>query len=363
MARHNRFKTFWSKYKLAARLKVLIVIGLIIFFVPPLRNNLIPGWPKTLKQLSTLKVIRIHLVDLLFYVDRTQYNGPCKFVHEKLADIKMPKLSDMPVYDIQDWYRLTAKIKPSLSADQLAILDNYKPSLTPVEQRYMLFTMLSATQALAAFNITYFVSEGTLIGYWRHHGMIPWDDDVDILFDSSQWALARQVLSCLPDLQLNMGSDYMWKLYHKDAELWQGESEIKFPFIDFFMYQQDSGHVWPICIWMKTEIILPRDWALPVVKGVFEGYPVFLPQQPAKVLEFHFGHVDSDCYSRTFLRRERFLVPVQERTHMTCSVLKDIYPFVARNRIDKSSAVVTEERMVGSKVLSTFNTTYHGSLE
>ncbi|KAI8778104.1 hypothetical protein BgiBS90_020754 [Biomphalaria glabrata] len=363
MARNFKLKTFWIKYKLTARLKVLVILVLIIFLIPSLRNFVIPGWPKTLQQLSTYKVIKIHLQDLFYNVDRSPYTDSCKPVHDRLATVKMPKLEDMPVYDLQDWYKLVATIKPSLTDEELKILDNYKPSLTVTEQRQMLFAMLSATQAFAAFNISYFISEGSLIGYWRHHGMIPWDDDVDILFDSQQWPLARQVLSCLPDLELNMGSDYMWKLYHKNSELWKGESQIKFPFIDFFMYHYDSGHLWPVCIWMKTEIILPTDWTFPLQKGVFEGYPVSVPSKTAEVINFHFGRVSSDCYSRTFLRRERSLVPVKERTHMPCALLKEIYPFVRRTKVDSMQGTVIEERVVASKVLSTFNATYQGTLE
>ncbi|XP_059141765.1 uncharacterized protein LOC131929530 [Physella acuta] len=363
MARLKHLKLFWTKHKLTARLKVFVVIAAVVMLVTPLRNALIPGWPKTLKQLNTIKVIYIHLSDLFYYVDRSPYTGSCEAVHRKLSSIKMPKLEEMPVYDLQDWYQLSSKLKSSLNEEQLAILDNYKPSLTPKEQRFLLYTALSVTQALAAFNITYFISEGSLIGYWRHHGMIPWDDDVDILFDGRQWPLARQVLSCLPDIQMNMGSDYMWKLYHKDSALWLGESEIKFPFVDVFLFNQDSNHVWPVCIWMKTEVILPKDWALPVSKGVFEGYPVSIPRNPTAVLDFHFGRVTSDCYSRTFLRRERQLVPLNDRTHISCSVLKGIYPFVDRKKVDRTKGTVLEERVVASRVISTFNTTYHGDLE
>ncbi|CAG5116711.1 unnamed protein product [Candidula unifasciata] len=363
MARNNKLKAFWTKYKLTARLKPLIVVCLVVLFVTPLRNFLLPWWPHILKQLSTLKVIQIHLVDLFYYVDRSPYKGSCEFVHSHLASVKMPKLKDMPVYDMNDWIQQVVKIKPNLDDGSLLILDNYKPSLSIKEQRELLFTMLSVTQALAAFNITYFISEGTLIGYWRHHGLIPWDDDADILFDSDKWPLAKQVLSCLPDLGLYMGSDYMWKVFHKEADNWLGEQQIRFPYVDLFMYKHDNYHLWPVCIWMKTEIIVPLDWALPVAAGVFEGYPVSIPRKTVEVLDLKFGRVDSDCYSRTFSRRERQMLPVEERTHMPCSVLKPIYPFVARNRVDKVRGTVIEERILGSTVLSTFNTTYYGTLE
>lgn len=314
-------------------------------------------------MLWSQQVIRIHLVDLFYYVDRTPYEGSCEFVHSHLASVKMPKLEEMPVYNMNDWTQQVARIRPNLDDHQFLMLDNYKPSLTAKEQRFLLFAMLSVTQALAAFNITYIVAEGSLIGYWRHHGLIPWDDDVDILFDSDKWPLAKQVLSCIPSLDINMGSDYMWKVYHKEADLWLGEHKIRFPYVDLFLYRHDDYHLWPLCIWMKTEVIMPVDWMLPVATGVFEGYPISIPRKPAEHLDLHFGRVDSDCYSRTFMRRERLVIPEDKRTHLPCSMLQPFYPFVVRNKVDKVKGTVIEERFLRSTVLSTFNTSYHGTLD
>ena len=35
-------------------------------------------------------------------------------------------------------------------------------------------------QEMTSHNLTYFIAGGTLIGSWRHHGFIPWDDDADV---------------------------------------------------------------------------------------------------------------------------------------------------------------------------------------
>lgn len=298
----------------------------------------------------------MYVADWFFYVNTTQYDEPCDFVHKRLSTIKMPELNEMVVYKLEDWNRHFERIKPTLSKQEAFLLDKFKPSMSIQEQKYIMFAMLSATQAMTVFNITHIIRGGTLIGYWRHHGRMPWDEDVDILVSAAQWELARAVLSCLPNLQINLGPEYMWKLFHKDAALWKGESFIRFPYVDIFLYNEDSDHVWPLTIWMKM-VTMKRDWALPPSKGVFEGWPVAVPNKPAKVLhDLYPGNIMSDCYSQIFHRRDRRLVPTKERVHIPCSMLRGIYPLVTR-RTEKETVI--EERTLGSKILSTINTSHH----
>ncbi|CAG5119965.1 unnamed protein product [Candidula unifasciata] len=236
-------------------------------------------------------------------------------------------------------------------------MDKFKPSMSVQEQKYIMYAMISATQAMTAFNITHIVRGGSLIGYYRHHGRMPWDEDVDILVDSEQWEIAREVLSCLPDLQINLGPEYMWKLFHKDAQLWKDETFIKFPYVDIFLYKSDSEHVWPLTVWMKL-ITMKREWTLPPSTGVFEGWPISIPNKPAKVLhDLYPGRIMFDCYSQIFHRRKRKMVASHKRVAIPCSMLRGIYPLVVR-RIEKGKVI--EERTLGSKILSTFETDYQG---
>lgn len=51
-------------------------------------------------------------------------------------------------------------------------------------------------------NIDYSVSSGTLLGAVRHGGFIPWDDDVDCIFDRSNYIRLKDLINSSPSLTL-----------------------------------------------------------------------------------------------------------------------------------------------------------------
>ena len=54
-------------------------------------------------------------------------------------------------------------------------------TITAEELRKIMLDILKDVASFCDANgITYFLSCGTLIGAVRHHGFIPWDDDIDI---------------------------------------------------------------------------------------------------------------------------------------------------------------------------------------
>ena len=67
-SRPSRFRVFWTKHKLTARLRVLFVLTAIIMFVRPLRNNLVPGWPSMFRDLSTFNVSLLLSRNMLYNV-------------------------------------------------------------------------------------------------------------------------------------------------------------------------------------------------------------------------------------------------------------------------------------------------------
>ena len=61
-------------------------------------------------------------------------------------------------------------------------------------QQRMLEILKVVDEIFRRNNIHYWVDAGTLLGTVRHHGFIPWDDDVDVSVPQKEYARAREVL-------------------------------------------------------------------------------------------------------------------------------------------------------------------------
>lgn len=78
-----------------------------------------------------------------------------------------------------------------------------------VQQRLLLMAKCIAS-ILEANHLPYFIAYGTLLGAVRHHGFIPWDDDLDFYLFDEYYA------ECLEVLRESLPSDML--LEYKDNE-------------------------------------------------------------------------------------------------------------------------------------------------
>jgi len=212
----------------------------------------------------------------------------------------------------------------------------YARPLSAAEEESLTQTFLALLEAVTPpkSNLTFFLHAGSLLGSYRHHDMIPWDDDIDIMFSAAQKSQVRDVLSMLThdyglytrEFSVNeLKLKVHWKLYSRNGR----KVNVNFtsPFVDIFFFVENETHVWNEASYLADECYLKRH-VFPLTERPFRGRMVPAPCDPAAVLSVNYDlkACKSPWYSH--LRDES----VYSRSVMTpCRVLEERFPFVRRN--------------------------------
>jgi hypothetical protein len=133
-------------------------------------------------------------------------------------------------------------------------------ALTSEQRIKMLGAMLALHEVFERMNIWYIICFGSLIGAVRHHGLIPWDDDMDILVKYKDIDRIREALKELE--KMGFGIEENWKLFKVYGD------EKKELCIDLFFIadQHDDSTKVMRCLTKSTELTdgkqcetLPKD--------------------------------------------------------------------------------------------------------
>ena len=185
--------------------------------------------------------------------------------------------------------------------------------------------------AFDAANVTYFMTSGTLLGSYRHHGRIPWDDDVDVIVRESERETVRRVLDEVHSPELLpytfVPDGYMWKLFASSGHRVPFHA-FRWPFVVFF-YGENATHVWNTCPWFADEV-WPRDVVFPLRRRPFDGLSLPAPCDVRAAVRANFD--DARCRSRTLSHALNMPLFFRRTVEVPCSELADLYPFVRRRR-------------------------------
>jgi hypothetical protein len=135
---------------------------------------------------------------------------------------------------------------PTVTLDTEEVYEHFLPSHLATE----LYDLLKCTHAIFEhFGITYWLTGGSMIGYMRHGGIIPWDDDIDIccFWKDKERVFSQEVLdtfklnnvNIVNDLTYNIENLMLSKIYRSTASSKANKSgKVPYPFIDIFYVKE-----------------------------------------------------------------------------------------------------------------------------
>ena len=160
---------------------------------------------------------------------------------ENTEDVKTP--------DYIDTWRSMNNISNSLPKK----LNMFKMRLGEEELVLMLEMLDDFSKTMDKYNLTYFMDAGTLLGSYRHHGMIPWDDDIDLFADVEQYKQVRTALDTIKDKYVvSVHSKGLLKLHSRNNSnntLYRTKTSTyawKWPFLDIFWFRRSGSRMYKL---------------------------------------------------------------------------------------------------------------------
>jgi hypothetical protein len=216
--------------------------------------------------------------------------------------------------------------------------------LTPCEHALIMRLLMTIEQICREHRLTFMMINGTLLGSWRHHDIIPWDDDADILMpiqDQPHFIKAldeskNSIVKYMP-LPFSNRPERSFKVFFQHTPCAGNHCAWNFPSVDIIVYDSNATHLW---FSENPSIQIPLKDVFPLVMRPLAYLWLPAPRVPQNIFYFD---AERECTSSSYNHRfEASQVSIQRK----CSDLYDIYPFVKRNVSNKSVETLILNRTV-----------------
>lgn len=208
--------------------------------------------------------------------------------------------------------------------------DAFHPIIDEADKLLLTKTVQAFSEALDAENITYFMYGGALIGSYRHHGIIPWDDDVDVLLNATDKSKAKLALRKMyPEYGLYSPEGIQWKFYYAKSDYLPNHS-FRWPYVDIFFFQENATHIWDELPKYSNFIFL-KSKVFPLQRRPYNNLSLPAPCDPLHSIR-QYGDM-SNCAASTYTHKYEWLTPIYEWAIVPCKKLAGMYPFVRRTKV------------------------------
>ena len=198
---------------------------------------------------------------------------------------------------------------------------------TPLDThlRKLLFGTLEVVIKSADYHkLEHIMIGSTLLGSYRHHGFIFWDDDVDLLFSINNYGPLAAALSKLSGYTYYIVMPQQhWKVFDNFA-LPLGNKVFKYPFVDIFFYHEFNSK-----ITAEKALLNNIDiWDFfPLMKRPYENLWLNAPRNTQLILQKIYKNYENVC---SFSDYDHWKCRYRPSCSVKCSDLFQNVPFVFR---------------------------------
>ncbi|CAF0877279.1 unnamed protein product [Rotaria sordida] len=200
--------------------------------------------------------------------------------------------------------------------------------MTPCEHQVYVHLMKTFDEICRKNDIEYMITYGTLLGSYRNHDILPYDDDVDVLIHVKYYSRLSKInkLYNNTDWKFYLKSPKNMKFYFR-ASPSAGIYKWKWPFIGIVFYTDNSTHI-------KSHIYIRKDIIFPLVLRPIAGLWLPGPRSVQKLFEeiskYYYSNfsIDEKCYLQPYSHREERRK--YTRKTVLCKKLHNAYPYIRR---------------------------------
>lgn len=219
-------------------------------------------------------------------------------------------------------------------------IPSFKPLINEKEHAILVEILYTFHKVCEAHNVSYMLYGGSLLGSYRHAGIIPWDDDIDILVNNMDRDRLKQLIAKSRVLNLFQYGKYMWKVSLNDFTVDSKLHEMGWPFLDVFLFEVNRTHAWNYYGTSMKNVFQSSD-IFPVRKIPFENGHFNAPNKVLTMLKIMYGDLDT-CQTNIFMHKSN--QKVNYPVDIPCTELMPFFLFVTRNC---DNGVHTKEMSIG----------------
>ena len=210
-----------------------------------------------------------------------------------------------------------------------------KPALNEEQRNNLIETLKIVIKISDENQIPYIIVGSTLLGSYRHHGYINWDDDADLLYSIKDYSRLNTFLYKLTDFSLYKVTPYYhWKIFRNIA-FKIPQKKFKYPFVDIFFYREFGSR---LTAKKALMVNIAKSDIFPLTKRPYLDMMLNAPRNSPFILEKIYKNFEELCILSDYDHLNCYWRP---GCAINCSDLAEKIPFVSRTHPFLSSSEIS----------------------